>query len=224
MILAAGEGRRMRPLTDDKPKPLIEVAGKPLLAFHLERLVAAGFSDIVVNASYHAQQIVDYCGDGTRWGCRITVIVEPTPLETAGGILNALPWLGDEPFAVVNGDVFTDYPLDRLRLHDLEADHAHLVMIPNPEHHPDGDFTLSDGRIGEGSGPRLTFSGLSVMSRALFAGLAPGKSALRPQLEVAINSRRLSGELWSGLWSDVGTPERLGALENSLRDDSNPTS
>lgn len=224
MILAAGEGRRMRPLTDDKPKPLIEAAGKPLLAFHLERLVAAGFSDIVVNASYHAQQIVDYCGDGTRWGCRITVIVEPTPLETAGGILNALPRLGDEPFAVVNGDVFTDYPLDRLRLHDLEADHAHLVMIPNPEHHPDGDFTLTDGRIGEGSGPRLTFSGLSVMSRALFAGLAPGKSALRPQLEVAINSRRLSGELWSGLWSDVGTPERLGALENSLRDDSKPTS
>ena len=224
MILAAGEGRRMRPLTDDKPKPLIEVAGKPLLAFHLERLVAAGFSDIVVNASYHAQQIVDYCGDGTRWGCRITVIVEPTPLETAGGILNALPWLGDEPFAVVNGDVFTDYPLDRLRLHDLEADHAHLVMIPNPEHHPGGDFTLSDGRIGEGSGPRVTFSGLSVMSRALFAGLAPGKSALRPQLEVAINSRRLSGELWSGLWSDVGTPERLEALENSLRDDSNSAS
>lgn len=214
----------MRPLTDDKPKPLIEVAGKPLLAFHLERLVAAGFSDIVVNASYHAQQIVDYCGDGTRWGCRITVIVEPTPLETAGGILNALPWLGDEPFAVVNGDVFTDYPLDRLRLHDLEADHAHLIMIPNPEHHPGGDFTLSDGRIGEGSGPRVTFSGLSVMSRALFAGLAPGKSALRPQLEVAINSRRLSGELWSGLWSDVGTPERLEALENSLRDDSNSAS
>ena len=224
MILAAGEGRRMRPLTDDKPKPLIEVAGKPLLAFHLERLVAAGFSDIVVNASYHAQQIVDYCGDGTRWGCRITVIVEPTPLETAGGILNALPWLGDEPFAVVNGDVFTDYPLDRLRLHDLEADHAHLIMIPNPEHHPGGDFTLSDGRIGEGSGPRVTFSGLSVMSGALFAGLAPGKSALRPQLEVAINSRRLSGELWSGLWSDVGTPERLEALENSLRDDSNSAS
>lgn len=224
MILAAGEGRRMRPLTDDKPKPLIEVAGKPLLAFHLERLVAAGFSDIVVNASYHAQQIEDYCGDGTRWGCRITVIVEPTPLETAGGILNALPWLGDEPFAVVNGDVFTDYPLDRLRLHDLEADHAHLIMIPNPEHHPGGDFTLSDGRIGEGSGPRVTFSGLSVMSRALFAGLAPGKSALRPQLEVAINSQRLSGELWSGLWSDVGTPERLEALENSLRDDSNSAS
>ena len=224
MILAAGEGRRMRPLTADKPKPLIEVSGKPLLAFHLERLIAAGFSDIVVNASYHAQQIVDYCGDGNRWGCRINVTVEPTPLETAGGILNALPLLGDEPFAVVNGDVFTDYPLERLRLHDLEADHAHLVMIPNPEHHPDGDFTLSDGRIGVESGSRVTFSGLSVMSRALFAGLAPGKSALRPRLDVAISSQRLSGELWSGLWSDVGTPERLEALENSLREGSNPTS
>ena len=224
MILAAGEGRRMRPLTADKPKPLIEVSGKPLLAFHLERLVAAGFSDIVVNASYHAQQIVDYCGDGSRWGCHIEVVVEPTPLETAGGILNALPLLGDEPFAVVNGDVFTDYPLERLRLHDLMADDAHLVMIPNPEHHPDGDFTLSDGRIAVGSGSRVTFSGLSVMSSALFAGLASGKSALRPRLEAAISSQRLSGELWSGLWSDVGTPERLEALENSLRDGSNPTS
>ena len=217
MILAAGEGRRMRPLTVDKPKPLIEVSGKPLLALHLERLVAAGFSDIVVNASYHAQQIVDYCGDGGRWGCHIEVVVEPTPLETAGGILNALPLLGDEPFAVVNGDVFTDYPLDRLRLHDLGANHAHLVMIPNPEHHPEGDFTLSDGRIGVGSGSRVTFSGLSVMSKSLFAGLAPGKSALRPRLDVAITSERLSGELWSGLWSDVGTPDRLQALEIMMK-------
>lgn len=214
----------MRPLTDDRPKPLIEVGGKPLLAFHLERLVAAGFSDIVINASYHAQQIVDYCGDGTRWGCRISVIVEPTPLETAGGILNALRSLGDEPFAVINGDVFTDYPLDRLRLHDLGADDAHLVMIPNPEHHPNGDFKLSGGRIEVGSGSRVTFSGLSVMSKALFAGMAPGKSALRPRLEAAISSQRLSGELWSGLWSDVGNPERLEALENSLRDGSNTTS
>lgn len=214
----------MRPLTDDRPKPLIEVGGKPLLAFHLERLVAAGFSDIVINASYHAQQIVDYCGDGTRWGCRISVIVEPTPLETAGGILNALRSLGDEPFAVINGDVFTDYPLDRLRLHDLGADDAHLVMIPNPEHHPNGDFKLSGGRIEVGSGSRVTFSGLSVMSKALFAGMAPGKSALRPRLQAAISSQRLSGELWSGLWSDVGNPERLEALENSLRDRSNTTS
>jgi MurNAc alpha-1-phosphate uridylyltransferase len=208
----------MRPLTDDKPKPLIEVSGKPLLAFHLERLVAAGFTDIVVNASYHAQQIVDYCGDGTRWGCRIDVVVEPTPLETAGGILNALPLLGSEPFAVVNGDVFTNYPLDRLRLHDLGSDRAHLVMVPNPEHHPEGDFELSNGRIGEGAGSRATFSGVSVMSKALFAGLVPGKSALRPRLDAAVKLRSLSGELWSGLWSDVGTPERLATLEISLRD------
>ena len=213
----------MRPLTVDKPKPLIEVSGKPLLALHLERLVAAGFSDIVVNASYHAQQIVDYCGDGSRWGCRINVIVEPTPLETAGGILNALPLLGDEPFAVINGDVFTDFPLDRLRLHDLEADHAHLVMIPNPAHHPDGDFLLSEGRIRTGNGPRVTFSGLSVMSQSLFAGLAPGKSALRPRLDAAITSGRLSGELWSGLWSDVGTPDRLQALEIRMKGNAHRT-
>lgn len=216
MILAAGEGRRMRPLTDDKPKPLIQVSGKPLLAFHLERLVAAGFSKIVVNASYCAQQIVDFCGDGDRWGCHIDVVVEPTPLETAGGILNALPLLGNEPFAVINGDVFSDYPLDRLRLHNLQDNHAHLVMIPNPAHHPKGDFELWNGRIEEGEGPRLTFSGLSVMSRALFNGLAPGKSALRPQLEAAISLGRLTGELWPGLWSDVGTPERLKSLEISL--------
>lgn len=210
----------MRPLTDDKPKPLIEVGGKPLLAVHLERLVDAGFSDIVVNASYCANQIVEYCGDGSRWGCRISVIVEPTPLETAGGILNALPLLGDEPFAVVNGDVFTDYPFDRLRLHDLEGDYAHLVMIPNPAHHLKGDFELSNGRIKERVGPGVTFSGLSVMSKTLFAGLVPGKSPLRPQLEAAIHSRSLSGELWTGLWSDVGTPQRLEALEIRLRDHS----
>ena len=208
----------MRPLTDDTPKPLLEVGGKPLLAHHLERLVAEGFAEIVINASYHARQIVEYCGDGRRWGCHIEVVVEPTPLETAGGILNALSLLGDKPFVVINGDVFTDYPLDRLRLHDLGGDHAHLVMIPNPAHHPKGDFELSNGRIGEGCGPRVTFSGLSVMSKELFAGLAPGKSTLRPRLEASINSRCLSGELWSGLWSDVGTPERLEALEASLRD------
>lgn len=208
----------MRPLTDDKPKPLIEVGGKPLLAVHLERLVDAGFSDIVVNASYCADQIVEYCGDGSRWGCHINVVVEPTPLETAGGILNALPLLGDEPFAVVNGDIFTDYPFDRLRLHDLEDDYAHLVMIPNPAHHPKGDFELSNGRIKERMGSGVTFSGLSVMSKALFAGLAPGKSPLRPQLHAAIHLRSLTGELWTGLWSDVGTPQRLEALEIRLRD------
>lgn len=218
MILAAGEGRRMRPLTDDRPKPLIEVDGKPLLAFHLERLVAAGFSDIVVNAAYFAEQIVDFCGDGARWGCRISVVVEPSPLETAGGILNALPLLGDDPFVVVNGDVFTHYPLERLRMLDLGGDLAHLVMIPNPAHHPDGDFSLSMGRIEKGSGARATFSGLSVMSPAMFAELEAGKTPLRPLLDSAIASQSVSGELWAGFWSDVGTPERRDALEAVLQD------
>ena len=216
MILAAGEGRRMRPLTDSLPKPLIEVDGKPLLAFHLERLVAAGFTDIVVNASYFSEQIEAFCGDGSRWGCHVKVVVEPKPLETAGGILNALPLLGDEPFAVVNGDVFTHYPFEQLRRHDLKNDLAHLVMIPNPTHHPEGDFQLSETRIVEAQTSRTTFSGLSVMSPRLFAGLAPGKLALRPVLDQAITLKRVSGELFSGLWSDVGTPDRLRNLEIGL--------
>lgn len=216
MILAAGEGRRMRPLTDSLPKPLIEVDGKPLLAFHLERLVAAGFTDIVVNASYFSEQIEAFCGDGSRWGCHVKVVVEPKPLETAGGILNALPLLGDEPFALVNGDVFTHYPFEQLRRHDLKNDLAHLVMIPNPTHHPEGDFQLSETRIVEAQTSRTTFSGLSVMSPRLFAGLAPGKLALRPVLDQAITLKRVSGELFSGLWSDVGTPDRLRNLEIGL--------
>jgi MurNAc alpha-1-phosphate uridylyltransferase len=216
MILAAGEGRRMRPLTDSLPKPLIEVDGKPLLAFHLERLVAAGFTDIVVNASYFSEQIEAFCGDGSRWGCHVKVVVEPKPLETAGGILNALPLLGDEPFALVNGDVFTHYPFEQLRRHDLKNDLAHLVMIPNPTHHPEGDFQLSETRIVEAQTSRTTFSGLSVMSPHLFAGLAPGKLALRPVLDQAITLKRVSGELFSGLWSDVGTPDRLRNLEIGL--------
>lgn len=216
MILAAGEGRRMRPLTDSLPKPLIEVDDKPLLAFHLERLVVAGFTDIVVNASYFSEQIEAFCGDGSRWGCNVEVVVEPKPLETAGGILNALPLLGDEPFAVVNGDVFTHYPFERLRRHDLNNDLAHLVMIPNPSHHPEGDFQLLETRIVDAQRSRTTFSGLSVMSPRLFAGLAPGKRALRPVLDQAITSQRVSGELFSGLWSDVGTPDRLRNLEIAL--------
>ena len=216
MILAAGEGRRMRPLTDSLPKPLIEVDGKPLLAFHLERLVAAGFTDIVVNASYFSEQIEAFCGNGSRWGCHVKVVVEPKPLETAGGILNALPLLGDEPFALVNGDVFTHYPFEQLRRHDLKNDLAHLVMIPNPTHHPEGDFQLSETRIVEAQTSRTTFSGLSVMSPRLFAGLAPGKLALRPVLDQAITLKRVSGELFSGLWSDVGTPDRLRNLEIGL--------
>jgi MurNAc alpha-1-phosphate uridylyltransferase len=216
IILAAGEGRRMKPLTDTRPKPLIKVAEKSLLERHIEGLAGAGFTEIVVNASYFASQIVDFCDDRQFGDARVTVVVEETPLETAGGIVNALPLLGERPFAVVNGDVYTDFALARLQALDLQDDLAHLVMAPNPEHHPAGDFVLKNGRLLAGGQPRVTYAGLSVMSPQLFEGMKPGKSALRPLLDTAIIEARLSGQLWSGLWSDVGTPARLRELENKL--------
>lgn len=216
IILAAGEGRRMKPLTDTRPKPLIKVAEKSLLERHIEGLAGAGFTEIVVNASYFASQIVDFCDDRQFGDARVTVVVEETPLETAGGIVNALPLLGERPFVVVNGDVYTDFPLARLQALDLQDDLAHLVMAPNPEHHPAGDFVLKNGRLLAGGQPRVTYAGLSVMSPQLFEGMKPGKSALRPLLDIAIIEARLSGQLWSGLWSDVGTPARLRELENKL--------
>lgn len=217
IILAAGEGRRMKPLTDTRPKPLIKVAEKSLLERHIEGLAGAGFTEIVVNASYFASQIVDFCDDRQFGDARVTVVVEETPLETAGGIVNALPLLGERPFVVVNGDVYTDFPLARLQALDLQDDLAHLVMAPNPEHHPAGDFVLKNGRLLAGGQPRVTYAGLSVMSPQLFEGMKPGKSALRPLLDTAIIEARLSGQLWSGLWSDVGTPARLRELENKLK-------
>ena len=216
IILAAGEGRRMKPLTDTRPKPLIKVAKKSLLERHIEGLAGAGFTEIVVNASYFASQIVDFCDDRQFGDARVTVVVEETPLETAGGIVNALPLLGERPFVVVNGDVYTDFPLARLQALDLQDDLAHLVMAPNPEHHPAGDFVLKNGRLLAGGQPRVTYAGLSVMSPQLFEGIKPGKSALRPLLDTAIIEARLSGQLWSGLWSDVGTPARLRELKNKL--------
>jgi len=216
IILAAGEGRRMKPLTDTRPKPLIKVAEKSLLERHIEGLAGAGFTEIVVNASYFASQIVDFCDDRQFGDARVTVVVEETPLETAGGIVNALPLLGERPFVVVNGDVYTDFPLARLQAFDLQDDLAHLVMAPNPEHHRAGDFVLKNGRLLAGGQPRVTYAGLSVMSPQLFEGMKPGKSALRPLLDIAIIEARLSGQLWSGLWSDVGTPARLRELENKL--------
>jgi MurNAc alpha-1-phosphate uridylyltransferase len=216
IILAAGEGRRMKPLTDTRPKPLIKVAEKSLLERHIEGLAGAGFTEIVVNASYFASQIVDFCDDRQFGDARVTVVVEETPLETAGGIVNALPLLGERPFVAVNGDVYTDFPLARLQALDLQDDLAHLVMAPNPEHHPAGDFVLKNGRLLARGQPRVTYAGLSVMSPQLFEGMKPGKSALRPLLDTAIIEARLSGQLWSGLWSDVGTPARLRELENKL--------
>ncbi|MDG1033102.1 MAG: nucleotidyltransferase family protein [Luminiphilus sp.] len=216
IILAAGEGRRMRPLTDTRPKPLIKVGEKSLLERHIEGLAATGFTEIVVNASYFASQIVDFCHDRQFGDARVTVVVEETPLETAGGIVNALPLLGECPFAVVNGDVYTEFPFARLQALDLQDDLAHLVMVPNPVQHPTGDFVLEQGRLLARGEPRVTYAGLSVMSPELFEGIKPGKAALRPLLDTAITEARLSGQLWSGRWSDVGTPARLRELENKL--------
>ena len=216
IILAAGEGRRMKPLTDTRPKPLIKVAEKSLLERHIEGLAGAGFTEIVVNASYFASQIVDFCDDRQFGDARVTVVVEETPLETAGGIVNALPLLGERPFAVVNGDVYTDFPFARLQAIDLQKDLAHLVMVPNPAHHPKGDFVLEQGRLMALGQSRVTYAGLSVMRPELFDGVRPGKAALRPLLDTAITQARLSAQLWSGLWSDVGTPARLRELEKKL--------
>jgi len=220
MILAAGVGERMRPLTDHTPKPLLTVGGVPLIEHHIRRLAAAGFTELVINVSHLAQRIIDYCGDGRRWGVVITYSPEDEPLETAGGIFNALPLLGNAPFLVVNGDIWIDYPFERLRGHCPAAPAtAHLVMVGNPPQHPLGDFRLDQQGFlrerGEGE-CGVTYAGVGVYSRAFFAGMRPGKLALRPLLDAAIRAGRLRAEYHPGRWEDVGTPERLAALDREL--------
>lgn len=221
MILAAGVGERMRPLTDHTPKPLLQVGGEPLIAHHLRRLARCGYREVVINVSHLAQQITDYCGDGSRWQLAITYSREPEPLETAGGILQALSLLGTAPFLVVNGDVWIDYPFDRLKTFTPPTpETAHLVMVDNPPQHPDGDFILApQGRVRERppNTPGLTYAGVGVYTPEFFAGLPPGKMALRPLLDAAIREGRLSGEYFDGHWEDVGTPARLQALDLALR-------
>ncbi len=209
MLLAAGLGTRMRPLTDHTPKPLLPVAGKPLIVWHLERLAAAGFREVVINHAWLGDQIEQRLGDGGAWGVSIHYSPEPAPLETGGGILRALPLLGEAPFAVINGDIWTDYPLAELR--SLTPAGAHLVLIDNPDHHPRGDFGLEDGRVTERSEarPAFTFAGISVLHPALFAGCRPGAFPLRPLLSAAVAAGTASGEHYAGAWLDVGTPERL---------------
>ena len=211
----------MRPLTHDTPKPLLKVSGVPLLEHHLLNLRDAGVSDVVVNASYLGDQIADFCGDGRRWGLRIRVSRESAPLETAGGIIEALPVLGELPFLVVNGDVYCDYPLKRLIDRPIESGQGHLVLVNNPAHHPEGDFRLVDGRVLQPedtvtldgrSKNTLTFSGIALYAADFFAGYERGKRALKPLLDEAIQQGGLSGEAFGGVWSDVGTPERLAAL------------
>nr|WP_116368501.1 nucleotidyltransferase family protein [Parahaliea mediterranea] len=218
MILAAGLGKRMRPLTDHTPKPLLRVGGKALLAWHIEALVAAGVRDLVINAAHLGEQVADFCGDGSQWGASIALSREPEPLETAGGIQRALPLLGDAPFLVVNGDVWTDYPYAQLNRQVVAPGAAHLVLVDNPPQHPEGDFRLVAGQVlerEEGS-PGLTFAGLALYCPAFFAGLAPGKAALLPLFKAAIAEGRLTGQHYRGQWHDIGTPQRLAALDAAL--------
>jgi len=218
MVLAAGRGERMRPLTLERPKPLLEVGGLPLIVHHLHALAMAGFRDVVVNLSWLGPQIRSALGDGSRYNVRLAYSDEgPEPLETGGGIFRALPLLGPAPFVVLNGDVWTDYPYAKLRESLRPADLAHLVLVPNPAHNQNGDFVLRAGRIVEEPGERLTFSGVGVYRPELFAGCADGIFKLAPLLRGAAKAGRVSGELHDGEWLDIGTPQRLAELDQRLR-------
>ena len=209
MILAAGRGERMRPLTDTVPKPLLPVAGKPLIVHLINALARAHFVDLVVNHSYLGREIERELGDGAKFGVRISYSPEPEgALETGGGIYHALPLLGDA-FLVVNGDIWSDYPFERLRQPPKWL--AHLILVDNPTHHPDGDFalhagTVTDAALGE---RRLTFAGIGVYRAALFDGCSPGRFSLAPMLRQAMENHQVSGEHYRGGWIDIGTPERL---------------
>lgn len=215
MILAAGRGERMRPLTDTTPKPLLKAGGKALIEYGIENLVAAGFKEIVINLAHLGQQIKDYCGDGQRWGATIVYSDEgETALETAGGIAHALPLLGDQPFLVINSDIVCDYPLARLR--NKTVDLAHLVLIDNPPHHPLGDFCVTgNGLLSEQGPEKFTFSGIGVYHPQMFKDIPLGPLKLRPVLNRAMQQGRISGEIFEGLWLDIGTPERLKELADS---------
>jgi len=217
-ILAAGRGERMRPLTDHTPKPLLQAGGKPLIVWHLERLTAAGFKEVVINHAHLGAQIEQTLGDGSSWGLSIRYSPEPPgALETAGGIATALPLLDDKPFLVVNGDVYCDWDFNRAR--QLTAKTAHLVMVANPAHHTTGDFSLDGERVVYAHGEQtLTYAGIGVFSPSFFADVKPGSiMKLRPLLDAAIAAGSLTGERFAGRWVDVGTPQRLAELDTELR-------
>ncbi|TDY04325.1 N-acetylmuramate alpha-1-phosphate uridylyltransferase MurU [Thiohalophilus thiocyanatoxydans] len=216
MILAAGRGERMRPLTDHCPKPLLQVGGKALIEYHIEALAGAGITGIVINHAWLGAQIETALGDGQRYGVQLEYSPEPAALETAGGIVQALPRLG-ETFVVVNADIWCDYPFARLP--EEPAGLAHLVMVDNPAHHRQGDFALQGDRLGEQGEPRLTFSGIGVYRAELFAGLAPGVRPLGPLLRQAMQAGKVSGEHYRGQWWDIGTPQRLAQLNAQLTGD-----
>jgi N-acetyl-alpha-D-muramate 1-phosphate uridylyltransferase len=211
MILAAGRGERMRPLTDHLPKPLLVVRGRALIDYHLLALARAGVTEVVINLFYHKEAMIEHIGDGGRYGLSVTYSIEDSLLETAGGIVQALPYLGLSPFLVISADIYTDFDYGALA-DGLPARLAHLVMVDNPAHHPDGDFGLgADGRLGLDE-LRLTYSGIGVFSPSLFANIEAGPRKLRGLMDVAVAKGHFTGERHAGVWSDVGTPDRLLAL------------
>lgn len=216
MILAAGKGERMRPLTLTTPKPLVRAGGVPLIEYHLKALAIAGFTEIVINHAWLGQQIENYLGDGSQYGLRIQYSPEGEPLETGGGIFRALPLLGDEAFLVVNGDIWTDYDLSVL--HQPIAGLAHLVLADNPAHHPTGDFALVDGQVRDGQpdADTLTYSGIAVLHPQLFDGCSAGAFKLAPLLRKAMADGQVTGERLNGHWVDVGTHERLAEVETLI--------
>lgn len=219
MILAAGHGTRMRPLTDHTPKPLLPVGGKPLIVWHIEKLAKAGFQDIVINTGWLGSQIPAALGNGAQWGVNLHYSDEQQEgvLETAGGIVKALPLLGSEPFLVINGDIWCDYTCQPIEL--LNNDLAHLILVKNPPQHPDGDFMLQEGRVSDGNTLAChTFSGIGFYHPALFASLSYGKRPLAPLLRAAMHDNLVSGEFYQGEWLDIGTPERLQDLDKRLAD------
>lgn len=219
MILAAGKGERMRPLTLTTPKPLLPAGDKPLIVHHLERLETAGFRQLVINHAWLGRQIEEELGNGSAFGLSIEYSRESEPLETAGGIIQALPLLtseGDEWFVVINGDIWCDFDLSQLTP-PYNAD-ALLVMTSNPEHNPAGDFCLhEDGTVSAEGSEMLTFAGISLLSRSLFDGLVPGRRKLAPILREAMSQKRVRGLHHAGQWMDIGTPERLRELDRKLK-------
>lgn len=218
MILAAGRGERMRPLTDNTPKPLLKVGGKSLINWHIERLAKAGFKEIIINHAYLGQQIEHELGDGAQWGIKIKYSPEGTALETAGGIANALPLLGNDPFLVVNADIFSEIDFGHLTQVLSLSCMAHLVMVDNPPQHPQGDFCLEAGKLRPNGTAKLTFSGVGVYSPQLFKNLIRGEAAkLAPLLKTAMEDDLVTGEHYQGVWHDIGTPERLESIDDMLR-------
>lgn len=209
MILAAGRGERLRPLTDETPKPLLKLAGAPLIAHHIQRLAAAGFKEIVINVSYLAKKITQYLGDGSQWGVNLEFSYEPTALESGGGIVQALPLLGTKPFLVVSADIYTDYPFATLNK-PLEG-LAHLVLAPNPNFSP--DFHLDNGKITREGQPKYTYGNIGVYHPALFANQTPHLFPLREVLFPAVDANRVSGELYKGIWENITSVQQYETLK-----------